>query len=136
MRRIYLDSRLAKMILLPGYSTITLGPFIFSKSKVIGEHTLVHESIHVAQWVEVTIASLVILAALSWLIGPLWMLAAPIVYYVLYFVEWLIRLFGKGNAYRRLSFEKEAFSNEHTPLYVCERDAFSWVKYLRKGVTK
>jgi hypothetical protein len=32
-------------------------------------------------------------------------------FYLWYGVEWLIKLFYKGNAYRNLSFEREAYDN-------------------------
>ena len=35
-----------------------------------------------------------------------------IFFYLWYVVEWIIRLFMKGNAYRNISFEREAYSNE------------------------
>ena len=32
-------------------------------------------------------------------------------FYLLYVVEWLIKLFCKGSAYRNISFEREAYDN-------------------------
>ena len=51
-------------------------------------------------------------------------------FYLWYFVEWLIRLFGKGNAYRNLSFEKEGYDNEGDLNYLENRPMFAWWWYL------
>ena len=51
-------------------------------------------------------------------------------FYLWYFVEWLIRLLGKGNAYRNISFEKEAYSNEMNLNYLEVRRMYAWTKYL------
>ena len=50
-----------------------------------------HEKIHIAQQKE--------------------MLVIP--FYLWYFIEWLVRLFKKGNAYQNISFEREAYVNEY-----------------------
>lgn len=54
-------------------------------------------------------------------------------FYVAYFFEWLFRLvLDNGNAYRNLSFEKEAYRNEGDPLYLEKRRHFAqWRKPLR-----
>lgn len=41
-------------------------------------------------------------------------LVGGIIFYLIYFFEWVIRLFinGPRNAYRNISFEKEAYTNE------------------------
>lgn len=51
-------------------------------------------------------------------------------FYIWYFVEWIIRLFGKGNAYRSLGFEKESYSNDDNLNYLATRPKFAWWKYL------
>jgi hypothetical protein len=80
------------------------------------------------QWMEVTIAALVLFALLSWLIGPYWMIVSPLVYYVWYVVEWLVRL-PFGNAYRSISFEREAFANDEDGEYIVNRELFNFLKY-------
>lgn len=42
-------------------------------------------------------------------------------FYLLYLLEWLIRLLGKGNAYRNISFEREAYANDSNPQYLSSR---------------
>lgn len=51
-------------------------------------------------------------------------------FYLWYFIEWLIRLFKKGNAYRNISFEKEAYNNEDNFNYPSNRSGFAWWKYI------
>lgn len=44
-----------------------------------------------------------------------------VLFYLIYFAEWIVRLFMKGNAYRNISFEKEAYANQGNPEYLKER---------------
>lgn len=53
-------------------------------------------------------------------------------FYLAYVVEWGIRLFMRGNAYRNISFEREAYSNESDVEYLKERKLFAFVNYLRQ----
>ncbi|MDE7413855.1 MAG: hypothetical protein K2N05_08745 [Muribaculaceae bacterium] len=55
-------------------------------------------------------------------------------FYIIYVIEWLIRLILKRNnflAYRDISFEKEAYDNEKTHHYLLTRKRFSFLKYLK-----
>ena len=101
---------------------ITLFPFIFLVGKneedvvnrigVQGFEKLInHESIHWYQQLECLI----------------------IPFYLIYFVNWAINLFtNKGNAYRSISFEREAYSNADNDNYLTERKLFAWIKYIKK----
>lgn len=52
-------------------------------------------------------------------------------FYVLYLLEWLYRLTKKGNAYRNISFEREAYGNQNDMYYLgVRRERFAWKKYL------
>ena len=51
-------------------------------------------------------------------------------FYLLYLLEWLIRLLMRGNAYRNISFEREAYEHMHDPNYLLTRRRFAWWKYL------
>lgn len=94
-------------ILLLGYNAITLYPFIFlSKSPKI--KTLKHEYIHIKQQVE--------------------MLVIP--FYIWYSIEYIIKKFMYENAYRNLSFEKEAYANDTKIYYLKNRKPYAWVKYI------
>ena len=48
-----------------------------------------------------------------------------IFFYIIYFLEWIVRLFINTNAYRSISFEKEAYSNENNLEYLKTRKHFS-----------
>lgn len=145
--RVFYESKLAKMLLLPGYSSITLGCFVFTKKSEaeMEQRVLNHESIHVRQWEEVTLASaIVLLLCLPFGLSLSWMLITPLVFYFWYGVEWLIRLhywIRKGTketdfksvfhaAYRSLSFEREAYNNEHIEDYLKVRKLFESFMYL------
>lgn len=72
--------------------------------------TINHESIHTAQMKE------------TLYIG----------FYILYLLEWLIRLITPpyDSAYRDISFEREAYSNEKNLNYLDSRPHFVWTKYI------
>lgn len=93
---------------------ITLAPFgIYLRDDVYNqqnERTINHEKIHWQQQMEL-------------LILP---------FYIIYFVEWLIRLFLNGrDAYNSISFEREAYANDEDMEYLKTRKRFSWFKYMR-----
>lgn len=55
-------------------------------------------------------------------------------FYLLYVIEWLVRVplcgFKLKDAYRSISFEREAYGNEKNLTYISTRKAWSWVGYL------
>lgn len=51
-------------------------------------------------------------------------------FYLWYVIEWIIRLFGNNNAYRNISFEKEAYENQYNLNYLNNRNNFDFIKYL------
>lgn len=53
-------------------------------------------------------------------------------FYLQYVIEWLIKLFCKGNAYRNISFEREAYDNQYNLDYTKTRKHYSWLKRLFK----
>ena len=57
-------------------------------------------------------------------------------FYLWYIIEWIIRLFMKGNAYRQISFEREAYSQMNNPTYLQERKPYAWIKYLKNKKPK
>ena|SRR6478609_6449539 len=94
-------------------SGMALFPFIFLKDKaMLADRTIVdHERIHLRQQAE--------------------LLVLP--FYILYLFNYLInRLRGQGHdrAYRNIVFEREAYENEHNPMYLSSRNWFSWRCYL------
>jgi hypothetical protein len=98
-----------KFIPFKGYSAMMLFGFLFTRDKrKVTERTERHENIHARQMWELLVVG----------------------FYVWYFTEWLIRLFMKGNAYRNLSFEREAYANQDDILYLDTRKLFAFLKYI------
>lgn len=94
----------------PGYKAINLFGLLFvRKDAIMSEEDINHESIHTAQMKEMLY----------------------IFFYIWYIIEWVIRLFKKGNAYRNISFEQEAYSNEDNLEYLKDRKYYAWFKYIK-----
>ena len=116
-----------KYIPFPGYKAINLFGVLFVKNNAkIDGVTLNHESIHSRQFVELMVLFAVATVFIRW-----WLpVFAPFAFYAWYIVEWLIRLLKKGNAYRNISFEREAYTNENDMEYLSNRKHFAFMKYL------
>ena len=98
-----------KIIPFKQFKCINLFGLLFvRKGCFMSEKDFNHEAIHTAQMKEMLY----------------------VFFYIWYFVEWIIRLFRKGNAYRNLGFEKEAYSNDDNLSYLDIRPMFAWWKYL------
>lgn len=98
-----------KIIPLKGYKCINLfGVLFVRKGCTMRESDYNYEAIHTKQMKE--------------------LLYVP--FYILYLLEWLYRLTQKGNAYRNISFEKEAHDNENDMDYLDKREHFSWIEYI------
>lgn len=92
-----------------GFKAINLFGILFvRKGCEMSDVDLNHEAIHTAQMKE------------------MWY----IFFYLWYLIEWIVRLFKKGNAYRNISFEREAYSNQSWLIYPNIRQPFSWLDYL------
>ncbi len=80
-----------------GFAAINFfGVLFVRKDVVVTERMLNHEKIHTAQMKEL----------------------GYIFFYILYVLEWLVRLLLPGNAYRQISFEREAYTYEGVPDYL------------------
>jgi len=95
------------------YIGLTIYPFIFLKSDDLKHDSILinHEKIHLKQQVEL-----------------LW-----IFFFVWYFIEGIIRFIQYKNwdlAYRNISFEKEAYTNEQNVSYLKNRKFYSFLNYL------
>ena len=98
-----------KYIPFQGYKAINLFGILFVRAGVeISDRLIRHEAIHTAQMKEMLY------------IG----------FYIWYIFEWLIRLFMKGNAYRNISFEKEAYKHQNELDYDKLRNRFEWLKHI------
>ena len=98
-----------RLIPLRRLAAINLFGILFApKGASISARTVNHEAIHTAQMKEMLY----------------------VFFYLWYLVEWIIRLFGKGNAYKNISFEKEAYHHDHYKSYLRNRKPYSWFRYL------
>ena len=102
----------SKRIPFKGFAAINLFGFIVVRKGVFANETLLnHERIHTAQMRELGF----------------------IFFYVFYGLEWLIRLPFKGNAYRNISFEQEAYDHQNEPSYLEVRKHYApFRQYLFK----
>ena len=88
-----------------GFYAINLFGVLFVRDKFkkpISRATLNHERIHTSQMKELLYLG----------------------FYLIYFFEWIFRLFLPGDAYKNISFEKEAYKNERNPDYLKTRKIF------------
>ena len=117
-----------KYIPFPGYKAINLFGVLFVKNNAkIDDVTINHEAIHSKQFIELMILFAVVTVFIRW-----WMpLFSPLFFYAWYVIEWLIRLFKKGNAYKNISFEREAYANEGDASYLNGRYWFNFLRYIR-----
>lgn len=96
-----------------GFSAINLLGVLFVHHGVYLSNELInHERIHTAQQRELLF----------------------VFFYIIYIMEWLVRLPMRGNAYRNISFEREAYSNQRNFRYLESRPLFAWRRYLRRPV--
>lgn len=96
-----------------GYIGIALFPFIVLKHQHLkaNKRVINHENIHLRQQIEL-------------LILP---------FYVIYLVEFLVRLIQYKNwhlAYKNISFEREAYTNEANLEFLKHRRFWNFVKYF------
>lgn len=103
----------AKYLTPVGFRAITLFPFVIVRSKeaLLDPYLLNHERIHIHQQRELLV----------------------VFFYVGYVLEFLVRwmvLRDRKEAYRAISFEQEAYTNENDPHYLKRRSLFSFLSYF------
>ncbi|MDN0052854.1 hypothetical protein QVN91_07775 [Bacteroides caecigallinarum] len=136
MKKIRYNSWIARTFLWENYETITLAAWVCTKCKSkeeMPQSTRNHECTHARQWVECMLASGVIIWALVLFAGisAWWFCLAFAMFYILYVLEWLIKLMFYGSkAYENISFEREAYGCEHDNNYLENEDYFEWTKYI------
>lgn len=88
-----------------GFMVIDLFGIVFARKEYcpLSATTINHESIHTEQMKELLYVG----------------------FYLCYLIEWIVRLFMKGNAYRNISFEREVYNCQHFPGYVRARQRFA-----------
>ena len=95
-----------------GYKAMNLFGVLFVRGNArIDDITLNHEKIHTSQIKEMLY----------------------VFFYVWYLIEWIIRLFMEGNAYRNISFEREAYTNQDDLSYLKNRKRFDFVRYIKNN---
>ena len=145
--KVFYESKIAKWLLWQGYSTITLGCFVFTKKskEEMKQSALNHEAIHVRQWEECMIASAVLLTVIMLFTGfNLWVyLLCPLWFYLQYGVEYAISYMYHlcrnrcwvnvgDKAYGNSAFEMEAEANEEVDGYLDVRTPFECFRYYGK----
>ncbi|MBQ9556079.1 MAG: hypothetical protein IJV05_07630 [Muribaculaceae bacterium] len=94
-----------------GFSAINLLGVLFVHPGVyLSNEMMNHERIHTAQQREMLF----------------------VFFYLAYVTEWLVRLPMRGNAYRNISFEREAYANQRNLNYLKSRRLFAWRHYMRR----
>lgn len=100
-----------------GYLALTLYPWVFIREGARQRYTPTvnrHETTHALQQIEL-----------------LWLL-----FFILYGLEWLIKIpfckFNTHDAYKSISFEQEAYTNQGKVDYNKKRRHYAWVKYVFK----
>jgi hypothetical protein len=99
-----------KVIPFKGFMAVNLFGVLFVRGNAeINEVVINHESIHTAQMKEL----------------------GYVPFYLLYFIEWVVRLFVNGiQAYRNISFEKEAYGNQANMEYLRSRQHYSFLEFI------
>jgi hypothetical protein len=100
-----------KGLFLPKIGGIALFPFILLREKTPSETLVHHERIHIRQQLELLV----------------------IPFYIWYALEWLvhfIRVKDFWEAYRLISFEKEAYTQEADLAYLKNRPVWAFLYYL------
>lgn len=96
------------LIPFPGFTAINLFGVIFARKECepLGKVTLNHEAIHTAQMKELLYVG----------------------FYLWYVIEWLVKLFIYGKqAYRNISFEREAYTYDDYEGYLTIRKRYNWI---------
>ena len=110
--------------------------FLFVKEDTILDDEIInHEAIHTAQQHEIMTASALVALAMSNIFSSWWYLlvaiAMPIAIYLLaWFVELLLPPY--NSAYKDSPFEREAYFNQHDPMYLAKRPIGATLKYVLK----
>ena len=99
-----------KFLSVNGYKALTVWPFIFVRCE-LSDIDLNHERIHGRQQAEMLM----------------------VFFYLWYGIEWFFRLYvyrDVHKAYRNISMEREAYTNEGDIDYLSHRRLWRWTKYL------
>ncbi len=111
--KVIVSPRFFKIFMAPWVSGIALFPFILVKSKPLSENDVLinHEKIHIQQQKEMLV----------------------IFFYIWYGLEYLFRWIQTGSkleAYKNISFEREAYAHQHDLTYTCHRRFWAHLRWL------
>lgn len=126
----------SKIIPLKGFSSMNVFGVIFRRYELCGielsKRSINHEGIHTCQSEDFipNKKNNNFIRILDYLI-----------FYILYIIEWIFKIicnifYWKIRAYKSLSFEQEAYTNELNFDYQETRKRFAWVKYIFKFVLR
>lgn len=136
MKKVIYNSWIARTMLFPRYTTITLAAWVctrFTQQSEMPQSVRNHECTHARQWVEMFVSGWFIVWILQLLfdISPWWYTISFISFYLWYVLEWGVRsLLTLKNAYNNISFEREARMAEHNETYLENGDYFAWTLFL------
>lgn len=110
---------------LKSFNAITHWPFVFYKED--SKKMRNHERIHGEQQKETGLIGIIIATVLSLVFGFKFIfILAVAIFYVIYFVEWVLK------GYQKISFEREAYKKEYNFDYLKNRKPFAWVNYVNR----
>lgn len=141
MKRCHFNSWVAKLLLFPTYTAVTLlyNSFFKKDEEDYSMDDINHECIHQVQQMECSVIGLVLGLVLCGLfnLSLWWVLILGLgFFYIWYGIEYFIILcFAKwdkqNERYHDVSFEEEAHNNDGDWDYLEDRKPFAWVKYIK-----
>lgn len=139
-----------KLLRLIGRKMITLPWGVYAAPKaIVRDEDVLHELIHVIQYRELLVASMVLTIPMAF--TSVWWapLLSLVFFYLWYATEWCIRQliytagwmikyvktgeaaeYDMNFAYRLICFEREAYAHDHDPDYLEKRPFFNVIEYL------
>lgn len=126
-----------KYVPVGNFTCMNILGFLFVREGVeLSESVLNHEAIHTEQQKEILCVSALVALVASNLYVSWWYLliviAMPIAIYLLaWFIE--VALPPYDSAYKDSPFEREAYLNQHDPMYLAKRPMFAWVNHILKN---
>lgn len=142
MKKVFYNSWIARAILFSDYTTITICAWVLTICSRLEQSVINHECTHSRQWVELTMLSGILLWLGSLIFGySVWWLAlSTLTFYLWYGLEYLVRrvigLFvlsedRQKDAYRMVSFEREARLAEKDDDYLENSNYFAWINFYK-----
>ena len=141
MKRCHFNSWVAKLLLFPTYTAVTIlyNSFFKKDKEDYSQDDINHECIHQVQQMECSVIGLALGLVLCGLfnLSLWWIIILGLgFFYIWYGIEYIIILcFAKWNKqnerYHDVSFEEEAHNNDGDWDYLEDRKPFAWIKYIK-----